>query len=135
MKWATRANCKVDRTACAWLIRRYIDPAAEFVFITDPAAIPVDATAFDIAGQSFSHHGDLVTFEVMAQHYGIDDEAVRRLGQIVHQADVEDERHDAPEAAGLDAIVRGLGALLNDDQRLLDETALIYDALLHRLTD
>ena len=69
----------------------------------------------------------------MAQHYGTDDEAVRRLGQIVHQADVEDERHDAPQAAGLDAIVRGLGQLLNDDQRLLEETALIYDALLLRL--
>ncbi len=132
MRWVTRAGCHVDRTACAWLIRRFVDPAAEFVFVTDSSRLPSDATPFDIPGQPFSHHDGDSTFEVMVRYYGLDTPGLVALGRIVHEADLEDERYDAPEAAGLDAIVRGLGQLL-DDRRLLEASGMIYDALLARL--
>jgi len=129
MRWATRAGMHVDRTACAWLIRRFIDPAAEFVFVTDVSDVPDDATPFDIAGERFSHHNGACTFEVLLRHYELTDPALAQLGRIVHEADIEDERYDAPEAAGLDAIIRGMGRQL-DDAALLPDSALIYDGLL-----
>lgn len=132
MKWVTRANCHVDRTACAWLVRRFIDHEAIFMFVNDPSRLPSDATPFDIAGQAFSHHDGDSTFEVMIRHYGLTQPGLIGLGQIVHEADIEDERYDAPEATGLDAIIRGLGALY-DDHRLLDLSATIYDGLLAQL--
>lgn len=130
MNWVTRANCHIDRTACAWLIRRFIDPAAEFVFVDDPSDLPDQAVPFDIAGQEFSHHDGASTFEVMARHYGISDPAVARIGRIVHEADIEDEQFDAPEAAGLDAVIRGLGTVLRNDSRLVEHALPIYDGLL-----
>ena len=133
MKWVTRADCHVDRTACAWLIRRYIDADAEFVFVSDAADLPSDATAFDIPGQRLSHHDGASTFEVMARQYGIDDPGVARIGEIVHEADIEDERYAAPEAPGLDAVIRGLGKVLRNDQRLIDHSMPIYDGLLATL--
>lgn len=132
MRWVTRANCHVDRTACAWLIRRYIDPSASFVFVDDADRLPDDATPFDIPGHPFSHHGGDCTFEVMIRHFRVSAAGLDRLAQVVHEADLEDERFDAPEAAGLDAIVRGMGDRLSDAE-LLDATAPIYDALLSRL--
>jgi hypothetical protein len=132
MRWVTRADCHVDRTACAWLIRRYVDPEASFEFVTDPDHLPDGATPFDIVGHRFSHHDGDCTFEVMLRHYELTDPGLVRLGKIVHEADVEDERYDAPEAAGLDSIIRGMGQLL-DDAALLDATGPIYDGLLARL--
>ena len=129
MRWVTRAGCHVDRTACAWLIRRFVDPSAEFAFVADPSLLPGDATPFDIAGQPFSHHGGDSTFEVMVRHYDIHAPGLPELARIVHEADIEDERYDAPEAAGLDAIIRGLGQIL-DDPRLIEVSALLYDGLL-----
>ena len=132
MRWVTREHCHVDRTACAWLIRRFIDLEAEFMFVSDPSRLPADATPFDVSGQAFSHHDGASTFEVMVAHYGLDVPGLAALGQIVHEADIEDERYDAPEAAGLDAIVRGMGRLLPDDE-LLAITATLYDGLLAHL--
>ena len=109
---------------------RFIDRGAEFVFVTDPEDIPADATAFDIPGQQFSHHDGDSTFEVMARHYRISHPGVARIGRIIHEADIEDDRYDAPEAAGLDAIIRGLEKVLGDDLRLIDATGAIYDGLL-----
>jgi hypothetical protein len=129
MRWVTRAGCHVDRTACAWLIRRYLDPEAEFVFVADPGQLPDGATPFDIPGHPYSHHDGLCTFEVMVRDHDLTDAGLERLGRIVHEADIEDERYDAPEAAGLDAIVRGMGQLL-DDAALLDATMPLYDGLL-----
>ena len=128
MIWVTRAAMHVDRTACAWLIRTYIDPDAEFVFVTDVDRLPDGATPFDIAGQAFSHHDGDCTFEVLLRHYGLTDPALTDLGRIVHEADIEDERYDAPEAAGLDAIIRGMGRDLSDEA-LLAASAPIYDGL------
>src|SRR5262245_40869292 len=110
MRWVTRAGMHVDRTACAWLIRSFVDPDAEFVFVTDVDHAGDDgATPFDIAGARFSHHDGDCTFEVLLRHYALTDPALAALGRIVHEADIEDERYDAPEAPGLDAIIRGMG--------------------------
>lgn len=128
MKWVTRANCHVDRTACAWLIRRSIDPEATFIFVPDGAELPSDATPFDIPGHQFSHHGGDTTFEVLMRHFGLTLGGLAGLARIVHEADIEDELYDAPEAAGLDAIVRGLGSL-HGDAELIRLTEPIYDGL------
>lgn len=134
MRWVTRADCHVDRTACAWLIRRFIDPDAAFEFVEDASELPSGATPFDIAGHAFSHHDGRSTFEVMVDVHGLRVPGLEVLGRIVHEADLEDERYDAPEAAGLDAIIRGLGAHLQDDHRLLDITATLYDGLLEHVS-
>ena len=77
MRWATRAGPHVDRTACAWLIGRFIDPDAEFVFVEDPDEVPADATAFDMRGVELSHRGGECTFEVLLDRYGLDDPVLR----------------------------------------------------------
>jgi hypothetical protein len=128
MRWVTRAGMHVDRTACAWLIRSFIDPDAEFVFATDLDDLPADATPFDIAGYPFSHRDGDCTFEVLLRDHGLTDPALTLLGRIVHEADLEDERYDAPEAPGLDAIIDGMGRLLDDDA-LLTSSGPIYDGL------
>lgn len=132
MRWATRAGCHVDRSACAWLIRRFMDPEAEFIFVDDPAEVPADATAFDMRGAELSHHGDDCTFETMLHQFTLDDPALWELARIVHEADLGDERFEAPEAPGLDAICRGLSMVCSDDQ-ILDLTAAIFDGLYEHL--
>jgi hypothetical protein len=102
------------------------------VFVADVSRLPEDATPFDITGHPFSHHDGDSTFEVMARHHGLLAPGLAALGRIVHEADIEDERYDAPEAAGLDAIIRGLGEL-HGDERLIEVSATIYDGLLARL--
>ena len=129
MLWATRTGMHVDRTACAWLIRRYIDPGAVFVFVPDPGDVPAEATAFDIPGAALSHHDGGCTFEVMIRDYHVAEPGLAALAEIVHEADIGDERFNAPEAPGLDAVIRGLGSIA-DDERLLELSAPIYDGLL-----
>ena len=133
MRWVTRERCHVDRTACAWLIRRFIDPEAVFVFVADPSRLPEDATPFDVTGHQFSHHDGASTFEVMVRHYELREPGLEALGRIVHEADIEDERYDAPEAPGLDAIIRGMGEVLADPE-LLNASATLYDGLLAHLS-
>lgn len=129
MRWATRAGCKVDRAACAWLIRRHIDPEAEFVFVRDPSEVPDDATPFEIPGADLSHHDGECTFEVMIRRYRLADPDLAAIAQIVHEADIGDERYDAPEAPGLAAIILGL-ASAGDDEHTLAASAPIFDGLL-----
>ncbi len=128
MRWATRAGCHVDRTACAWLLRRFVDPDAEFVFIDDPAEVPEDATPFDMRGVELSHHGGDCSFETMLRHFGLDDPVLWDLARIVHEADLDDERYDAPEAPGLDVICRGL-SMVKDDAEVLAVGGAIFDGL------
>jgi hypothetical protein len=118
MKWATRANCHIDRMACAWLIRRFIDTAAEFVFVEDPDEVPADATPFDIRGAEFSHHGGECTFERILAHYDLADVALHDISRIVHEADLSDDRYDSPEAAGVDVLIRGLSMVASDREML-----------------
>jgi hypothetical protein len=134
MRWATRAGIHVDRAASAWLIQRFIDPDAEFVFVDDPDDVPTDATPFDMIGVDLTHHGDRVTFETILYHHGLEDPVLNQLGRIIHEADVADDLYDAPEATGLDALVRGL-SLTESDAEILDLTRRLFDGLhmwLHR---
>lgn len=128
MRWATRPNCHVDRTACAWLIRTRVDAEAEFVFAADVDTVPEDATPFDMPGVELSHHDGRCSFESILLRYDLQDPALHALARIVHEADVDDERFHAPEARGLDAIVRGMGRLC-DDLELFERTAPVYDGL------
>ena len=129
MRWATRAGSKVDRAACAWLIRRFIDPGAEFVFVRDPSEVPSDATAFEIPGADLSHHDGECTFEVMIRRYKLTEPGLESIARIVHEADIGDERYDAPEAPGLAAVILGL-ASAGDDEHTLAISAPIFDGLL-----
>jgi hypothetical protein len=108
VRWATRTGPHVDRTACAWLIANFIDPDAVFVFVEDPDEVPVDATAFDMRGVELSHHGGECSFEGFLRRYELDDPVLWAIARIVHEADLEDDRDDAPEARGLDVLLRGL---------------------------
>jgi len=128
VRWATRANCHVDRAACAWLIRRFIDPEAAFVFVDDPLEVPPDATAFDMRGVELSHHGDDCSFETILRRYNLDDAVLWDVARMVHEADLADERYDAPEAPGLDVICRGL-SMVADDQQVLAVTGPLFDGL------
>ena len=128
MKWATRAHCHVDRAACAWLIRRFVDADAEFVFVDDPDQIPDDATPFDMRGVELGHHHGECSFETFLHRYELDDPVLWELARIVHEADLADDRYDAPEAAGLDTLVRGLSLTRSDDE-LLALTAPLLDGL------
>lgn len=128
MKWATRTGCHVDRSASAWLVRRFVDPAAEFVFVDDPEDVPGDATPFDMRGVDLSHHGGDCTFETILRRYDLDDPVLWELAKLVHEADLADDRYDEPGAPGLDAICRGLSVVL-DDTRNLEVASAIFDGL------
>ena len=128
MRWATRAGCHVDRAACAWLIRRFVDTSAEFLYVEDRVEVPADATPFDMRGVELSHHGDDCSFETMLRHFSLDDPVLWDVARIVHEADLADERFDAPEAAGLDVICRGLSMVRSDDE-VLQVTAVVFDGL------
>lgn len=128
MKWATRPGCHVDRAACAWLIRRVIDPEAEFIFIDDADDVPPDATPFDMRGVTLSHHAGRCSFETFLEHYQLDDPVLVDIGHIVHEADLADERYDAPEAPGLDVLLQGL-ALTRCDSEVLSIAGALFDGL------
>ena len=128
MRWVTRAGVHIDRAACAWLIKRQVDPDAEFVFVEDPASVPSDATPFDMRGVELSHHEGDCTFETILRCYQLDDPVLWRAAAVVHEADLDDERFDAPEARGLDVTLRGL-SMVCDDERTLEVSDAIFDGL------
>jgi hypothetical protein len=128
MKWATRQGVHIDRAACSWLIRREIDRHARFVFLADPSDIPHDATAFDMRGAELGHHGGDCSFETILRRYDLTDPVLWRIGHIVHEADLNDERYDAPEAPGMDVALRGLSMVARDEQ-ILAITAPLFDGL------
>jgi hypothetical protein len=128
MRWATRRGVHVDRAACAWLIRRFLDPEAAFVFINDPDDVPSDATPFDMRGVELSHHEGRCSFETFLERYTLDDAALAAIAAIVHDADLGDERYGAAEAAGLDVVIRGLSMTL-DDEAVLAVSGPLFDGL------
>jgi hypothetical protein len=134
VKWATRSGVHIDRAACAWLIRRFLDQDAQFVFVTDPEHIPPDATGFDMRGIDLTHHTGAdgledCTFETILRRHDLTDPVLWRIAQIVHEADLDDERYDAPEAPGLDVVLRGLSMVCPDDQLVLELTGPVFDGL------
>lgn len=128
MRWATRRGIHIDRAACAWLIRRFVDPDAEFVFVGDRTEVPPDATPFDMRGVELGHQGVDCTFETILRRHDLVDPVLWKLGETVHEADLEDDRFDAPDAAGLDAVLRGLSMTLDDDE-VLAVTGPMFDGL------
>jgi hypothetical protein len=136
MKWVTRENIKVDRVACPWLIRKFIDPQAEFLFVAEDQVLTVaareQATPFDMPRNpelKFTHHDGLCTFEIFIREYRLADPALHRLAKIVHGADIRGEEHAAAESPGLQAIADGFAALGISDQERLARGFPIYDAL------
>jgi hypothetical protein len=118
MRWATRAGVHIDRAACAWLIRRFVDPEAVFLFVGDRTEVPDDATPFDMRGVELGHVGGDCSFETVLRRYELTDPVLWRIAEIVHVADLDDDRFDAPEAPGLDVLLRGLSMTGTDEQTL-----------------
>jgi len=95
VRWATRGGVHVDRAGCAWLIRRFIDPDAGFSFVDDSADVAQDAIPFDMPGVELAHHGPDCTFETMLKRYQLHDPVLSAIAEVVHEADLEDDRFDA----------------------------------------
>ena len=130
MKWVTWEYIGVDRMASAWLIKRFIDPEAEFTFI--PAGqkpLPEGAEPFDIPGVRFSHHRGHCTFYSLLKEFKLKDPILARIAQIVDEADVIQEAAVEPAAPGLDLVCRGIRRTSQDDWQALERGALIYDGL------
>jgi hypothetical protein len=134
MRWVTRARPKTDRIACPWLIRRFIDPDAEILYVSKDDVLAIaadrDAYSFDASGATFDHRDGRCTFEVLIEDHQLGgDQALARLARIVHAADISSDLDTDPLGPGLLAI--GLGGLdvEADDQRLLDRASFVYDAL------
>jgi hypothetical protein len=126
--WATRRRLWVDRVASAWLIRRFIDPHARFVWLASPADCPKDALGFDFDGATFTHVGDRVSFETLMASFGLEeDPALVRLAAVVHLLDVGGE--PVAEAAGLEAVMAGARDRFDDDDALLAEMTGVLDSL------
>jgi hypothetical protein len=134
MKWVTRERVKVDRVACPWLIKKFIDPKAEFLFAAREEVLEVaareGAIPFDVPGVELGHHEGRCSFEAMVAKYKIEDPAVHLLAKIVHGADVEQDLFGRPEAPGLEAIAEGFRYLgLKNDHEVLEKEFIVYDAL------
>jgi hypothetical protein len=126
--WATRKRLWVDRVASAWLIRRFIDSDARFVWLDQPADCPANAHGFDFDGAEFTHSGERVTFEVLVSSFGLNNDArLARVAALVHFLDVGGEV--VPEAAGFEAVLAGLRDATSDDDELLAAAAPVLDAL------
>lgn len=126
--WATRQRPWVDRVASAWLIRRFIDPQARFLWLASPDACPPDALGFDFDGAAFTHVGERVTFEVLVASFGLDqDAALLRLGEMVHTLDVGGA--PVPEAIGFEAVMAGARQRAANDDQLLDEMGRVLDSI------
>jgi len=133
VKWVTRERPKTDRVACPWLIRRFIDPDGEIVYVAADEVLAVaereGAHSFDAEEARYTHRDGLCTFEVLVEEYGIDDPAVGLLARIVHGADIAEDIDATPQSPGLKAVAEGFSYLEQDDQRQLELELPVYDAL------
>jgi hypothetical protein len=134
MKWITRERVKVDRVACPWLIKKFIDPEAEFKFVPGDSVLPVaereGAIPFDVVGVELGHHDGKCSFEALVGKYQIKDPAISLLSEIVHGADVTRDLYGHAEAPGLKAIAEGFRYLgFKDDNEILAHEFIVYDAL------
>jgi len=135
MKWVTWENIGVDRMACIWLIRRWIDPGAEFIFIPmREGPLPDHSEPFDIPGARFSHHGGHCTFYALLKEIKVNDAILTRIAQMVDEADESQEIAIEPASPGLDLICRGLRQISKDDFEAMERGWLIYDALYAELS-
>lgn len=134
MKWVTRKNANVDRVACPWLIKRFVDGEAEFLYVAADEVMPTAAASgaipYDVKDVELGHVDGRCSFESIMVKYGLDDPALKRLAKIVHGADVSADRDICPEAAGLYAIAHGFALVHgDDDHRKIELETPMYDAL------
>ena len=133
MLWVTRSHVHVDQVACPWLISRFVDSDAEFLFVPASQIQKVveetGAIPFDAPGVELGHHDDKCSFETIIEHYELKNKALLRLAEIVHSADVYADREKDPVAAGLDAIAVGYSLRFPDDYENLSRQFDVYDAL------
>jgi hypothetical protein len=127
-RWVTRPRPHVDRIASAWLIKRFLDPEAEFLFAA-PNEAPAGAIPFDMAGVEFGHQGDHCTFETLLHRSELRDRRLAAIAEIVHEADLRDDKFTREEARGLDLVLRGLLAAVKDDQQALAQGLTLFDGL------
>jgi hypothetical protein len=132
MKWITRERPKIDRIACPWLIRRFVDPEAEFVYVPSAQVLAeadrLGAIPYDIPGVELTHDGPFCSFDAILKKYGLKDPTLQRLATIVRAADT-DTLHESAQAPGLLAITLGLSATIRDDHALLAIGLQLYEAL------
>jgi len=126
--WATREHIHIDRLCSAWLIRRFIDPQAKFVF-APKSNLPKSAILFDVFAAEFSHHGGDCTFETLLKAFRLKDKALTSIAEIVHDVDMKDNKYGRTESAGLDAVVRALSNFLKDDHKVVEVGSVILDSL------
>ncbi len=133
MKWVTREGAKTDRVACPWLIKRFIDPEAEFLFVPKEQVLEVASReggeSFDTLGADYTHRDNKCSFEILMEEYRLNDSALLELAKIVHGADIEADLNIVPEAAGLKAIAEGFYLSCPDDHEKLRLEFPLYDAL------
>lgn len=129
--WLTRPRPEIDRVASAWLIKRHIDPHARFVFAAKPAQHPA-AIPYDMVDVEFTHNGDDCTFETLLKRFGLTDRTLQRLGEMIHEADLNDGKFVAVEAIGIDRMLKGLGHLGWSDDQILQHGFVSFDALYAR---
>jgi hypothetical protein len=134
MKWITRERVKVDRVACPWLIKKFIDPKAEFLFVPPDQVLDIaereGATPFDVPDVELGHYDGKCSFEAIVSKYAITDPAIALLARVVHGADVSEDLYGQPEAPGLKAIAEGFQQMgLKDDHEILALEFPVYDAL------
>ena len=133
MKWVTRERPKTDRIACPWLIKNFIDHEAEFLYVRADEVLEVaereGANSYDAPDAKYTHRDGLCSFEVLVEEYEIEDPAVKLLARIVHGADVSDDRDATPQSRGLLAVAEGFFLLNLGDQRQLELSLPVYDAL------
>jgi hypothetical protein len=133
MKWVTRERPKTDRIACPWLIRKFIDPSTEFVYVAAGDVLAVaereGGHSYDAPGARYTHRDGLCSFEVLVEEHQIDDPAVHLLARIVHGADVAEDRDATPQSPGLQAVAEGFHHIFDDDLAQLAAELPVYDAL------
>jgi hypothetical protein len=133
VKWVTREHPKTDRIACPWLIRKFIDPDAEIIYVPRDDVLTYaareGATSFDAPGARYTHRDGLCSFEVLIEENGLDDPALALMAKVVHGADVSEDRDATPQSRGLEAIADGFALLGIDDQHQLALELPVYDAL------
>ncbi|WP_296386108.1 chromate resistance protein ChrB domain-containing protein [Reyranella sp.] len=128
--WVTRQGVQVDRIASAWLIRRFIDPGARFKFVPGTGYGPQPGELrFDMFEGEFTHIGDRCTFEVLLDHAGLDEPALRAIGEVIHDIDLKDGKYGREEVAGVRTLINGIAASSNDDERRLARGSALLDDL------
>jgi len=129
--WVTRKRPFIDRMAAAWLIRRFVDPDAQFRFVTeaDGSTLAPGEVAFDMQGGEFTHHGDLCTFEVLVRSFVIKDKAVRKIAEIVHDLDLKDDKYGNAAGSGIEEVLSGIRKTAKDDAEMLERGMAVFEMM------